>query len=219
MTKKRISKQAVQAFFDKVAVIKPSTVPGDPANCYYSKIDGSYFTHVGLEEDYKFLLRSGITEELQSAHDGKGTVSLGFSPEEQKWFGWSHRAIFGFGIGSTCKKGDCGYVPATPEELFKDVTTPDEDGWAWQKPENVEIIENGIRIKAEMVKPVGGGTPVAAKIANACDEVIDGESGEIMDFESAEPEYFDVMCGRGEWTAKTLDDAKQMAIDFAKGVS
>lgn len=25
--------------------------------------------------------------------------------------------------------------------------------------------------------------------------------------------------GRGEWTAETLEDAKQMAIDFAEGVS
>ena len=25
--------------------------------------------------------------------------------------------------------------------------------------------------------------------------------------------------GKGEWEAKTLDDAKQMAIDFANGVS
>jgi len=25
--------------------------------------------------------------------------------------------------------------------------------------------------------------------------------------------------GRGEWTAKTMDDAKQMAVDFCEGVS
>ena len=62
--------------------------------------------------------------------------SIGFCQKQQKYFGWSHRAIFGFGIGSTVKEGDCGYVPE-----------------------------------------------------------------------------------KGEWTAKTLDDAKQMAIDFAQGVS
>lgn len=62
--------------------------------------------------------------------------SIGFSEKEQKWYGWSHRAIYGFGIGSKVKKGDAGYNPE-----------------------------------------------------------------------------------KGEWVAKTLDDAKKMAIDFAEGVS
>lgn len=29
---------------------------------------------------------------------GRGT-GLGFSEKEQKWYGWSHRAIVGFGVG------------------------------------------------------------------------------------------------------------------------
>jgi hypothetical protein len=28
-----------------------------------------------------------------------------------------------------------------------------------------------------------------------------------------------IECGRGEWVAKTMDDAKQMAVDFNRGVS
>ena len=67
-------------------------------------------------------------------------VSVGYSPKEKKWFGWSHRAIFGFRPGSKCRKGSVQYVPT-------------------------------------------------------------------------------IHGGRGEWTAKTWDDAKQMAIDFAAGVS
>jgi len=35
----------------------------------------------------------------------------------------------------------------------------------------------------------------------------------------SEPEYQFMAIGRGEWTANTLDDAKQMAIDFARSVS
>lgn len=34
---------------------------------------------------------------------------VGFSEKEQKWYGWSHRARYGFGIGSKCKKGDVHY--------------------------------------------------------------------------------------------------------------
>lgn len=34
---------------------------------------------------------------------------LGFSESEQKWYGWSHRARYGWGIGDTYKKGDSGF--------------------------------------------------------------------------------------------------------------
>lgn len=33
----------------------------------------------------------------------------GFSPKEQKWYGWSHRARYGFGIGDSLDEGDAGY--------------------------------------------------------------------------------------------------------------
>lgn len=43
-----------------------------------------------------------------SANAGKGRpCSIGFCEREQKWYGWSHRAIFGFGIGDVVKEGDC----------------------------------------------------------------------------------------------------------------
>lgn len=32
--------------------------------------------------------------------------SIGYSPRNAKWYGWSHRAVAGFGVGSTVKKGD-----------------------------------------------------------------------------------------------------------------
>ena len=33
---------------------------------------------------------------------------IGFSEKEQKWYGWSHRAIYGFKIGDKCKEGQLG---------------------------------------------------------------------------------------------------------------
>ena len=33
---------------------------------------------------------------------------IGFSDKEQKWYGWSHRAIHGFKIGDKCKANDLG---------------------------------------------------------------------------------------------------------------
>lgn len=32
--------------------------------------------------------------------------SIGYSPRHAKWYGWSHRAVAGFGVGSKVKKGD-----------------------------------------------------------------------------------------------------------------
>jgi hypothetical protein len=33
--------------------------------------------------------------------------SIGYCTRNGKWYGWSHRAICGFGIGSEVKKGSC----------------------------------------------------------------------------------------------------------------
>ena len=38
--------------------------------------------------------------------DGKGTASIAFSPKTQKWYGWSHRAIYGFKIGDVVETGN-----------------------------------------------------------------------------------------------------------------
>jgi len=118
----------VTDFLKKVAYITISDIEGDNAEVYQSKFDNSYLTHVGMEDSIKHLALHDITDEL--------THGVGFSPKEGKWYGWSHRAINGFKVGSTCKKGDCHYNS-----------------------------------------------------------------------------------DRGEWTAKTMSDAKQMAQDFNEGVS
>jgi len=36
-------------------------------------------------------------------------ASIGFSEKEQKWYGWSHRAIHGHSIGEKIKKGHVVY--------------------------------------------------------------------------------------------------------------
>jgi len=87
----------------------------------------------------KFKEKHGITE-TEKRTPGSAVHSIGYSPKEKKWYGWSHRAIYGFGVGSKCKEGDCHF-------------TPKDRG------------------------------------------------------------------GKGKWTAKTIAGAKQMAKDFAEGVS
>lgn len=59
----------------------------------------------------KFFIEHGITK-VEGYKDfcknEKSIVAcIGFSEKEQKWYGWSHRAIYGFGVGYIAKKGDC----------------------------------------------------------------------------------------------------------------
>ena len=89
----------------------------------------------GLGEGFQaFLDEHGIVPERITPN--AYSCCIGFSEREQKWYGWSHRAIHGHGIGETVGPGHLAY--------------------------NEE---------------------------------------------------------RGTWTAQTLDDAKQMAIDYYRGVA
>ncbi len=56
----------------------------------------------GLE---KFLDKHGIKTGGGAEH----RATIGFSEKEQKWYGWSHRAIYGFSVGDKIKKGDIVY--------------------------------------------------------------------------------------------------------------
>ena len=66
----------------------------------YSLIDDSY---IGDSKETDMLVKRGIKPE---AHSGNSVASIGFCEKEQKWYGWSHRAIYGFGIGDKVKEGD-----------------------------------------------------------------------------------------------------------------
>lgn len=88
----------------------------------------------------------------EKANPDHNVCSIGFCEKEQKWFGWSHRAIYGFGVGDVVKKGDCTNSSGWTDEYL--AKHPEED----------------------LTLPIG-------------------------------------------FTAKTLDDARQMAIAFADSVS
>lgn len=62
--------------------------------------------YIGNPRDAHRLCRKrGIKPE--KANPGHNICSIGFCGKEQKWYGWSHRAIYGFGIGDIVKEGDC----------------------------------------------------------------------------------------------------------------
>lgn len=65
----------------------------------------------------RLVEKFGIKPELRP---GASVCTIGYSSRRRKWYGWSHRAIAGFGLGSTVKPGDvivgrfkAGYKPKT----------------------------------------------------------------------------------------------------------
>lgn len=109
-------------------------------------LDGVY---IGDIKFAKQLEKLGIKPE--PILDGE-VCSIGFSSKDNKWYGWSHRAMYGFKIGDIVKKGDCCTSSGYTDEYLKE--HPEED----------------------TILPIG-------------------------------------------FEAKTLDDAKKMAIVFAESVS
>lgn len=204
---KRISKKQLQTFIDSIARIERSERPGIDADVYVSKIDGSYLTHVGLEDDLKFFLKKGITQQIQSSFKGKETSNIGFNPTEEKWYGWSHRAIYGFGVGSTCKKGDCGYRASNKEDYRLECLN------FWGDSEysvnDAKAIFGQGEDKGELLDGVIITYTYNDKVPNK------KLRGTLYEHFSPFPEEF----GKGEWIATTLEEAKQMAIDFAESVS
>ena len=167
-------------------------------NCY-SDYSGDY---MGSAKMARFLCKKHGVRRVQKAHPDHDICSVGFNEEKQKWYGWSHRAIYGFGIGTRVKKGDCGYRPINKEDSI-------DDGirfWSDDAHLNVRVDKESIE----------DGFPGVWLTWDYSDKVenkdLHGKIGSV--FWAFPNEY-----GRGEWTARCMDDAKQMAIDFAMVVS
>lgn len=184
------------------------------------------FHPIGDEEDFD-VSNISSTEAAKSSliygdkiaqHLKNKTCSVGFSPSENKWYGWSHRAIYGFTIGSEIKKGSVAFKPSTREEELEDFLSFwdfDKDGnWTpyegWEK-DNVlykKIIKLEENVKDANSNDIG--------IYLECETFVKDDRGSFI---SKHFHPYLTYGGKGEWTAKTLEDAKQMAIDFADGVS
>lgn len=161
---------------------------------WLSKFDDSYITHVGMEDHVQFLADLEITEEL--------TRGVGFSPKENKWFGWSHRAIYGFAPGSTCKKGDCHYTGSNIKELEEDAIN------FWKNEYHINVRCEGIVTNKE-----------GDKFFDIKWEYTDDVENKDLRGITSGTQHFITKIGKGEWVAKTWKDAKKMAIDFNKSVS
>lgn len=200
----------VEEWLDLVAIKKHLSID-DPDNhsfeddrksydIYVSKFDGSYITSPEtIYNDYddyiiKQLAKHEVIEEL--------THGVGFSPKENKWYGWTHRGICGFTIGSECKKGDCHYFPKNKDDFLEQTI----EFWKEDCRENLNAIHttdaNGD--KGVLITWVYDNTIPNKKLQNR-----------ICSLFTQYPKQF----GRGEWVAETMEDAKQMAIDYNRSIS
>jgi len=181
----------VKKYLKRVAYIGKSDIHN--GGVYYSRYDDSYITRVGMEDNVKVLAEREITVEL--------THGVGFSPKDKKWYGWSHRAIYGFKVGSKCKKGDYHYNGSSLKDQEEDAIS------FWSDDAHSETHSDGI-IEQDGEKYFDIKWAYNKVCANKkLHNTIDGCLHHIKEL------------GRGEWTAKTMEDAKQMAIDFNEGVS
>jgi hypothetical protein len=177
--------------------------PGTEWKAAYSLIDGSY---IGSCKDAEYFEEKGI---MPQAIPGNHVASIGFCKEEQKWYGWSHRAVFGFGIGSKVKKGDCAYKPTDPQDMLDDMIR------FWVDDENESVTADVITKQEMDVEDPHGDRDGVGILLEV--ERIRKKDNKLLTSTHWNP-YPDKWA-RGEWEAKTIDDAKQMAIDFARSVS
>lgn len=189
--------------------LKTETFHGTPMTSAYAP-DGGY---IGTEEFAKNMEARGIQPELREPTNN--VCSIGFCDKEQKWYGWSHRAIYGFGIGSKVAKGDCAYVGATPEDLIEDRVNFFGD----ISKEKADITRAECQILADRIGIRVLHAPLIIPMVESLDEAFepDGPTPTLVDLHKDAVSI--IKCGRGEWEAATLDDAKQMAKDFAESVS
>lgn len=178
----------VFCYDDNLEILHKKTV-NDPNDVYYKHrkdstsvvycvdADGNIIGE--LTEIYNLWKRYGI--EGFHRPSGEGPFNVGYAPSTNKWYGWSHRAIKGFTIGSEVKKGDIAYQAQSLEEYMEYLKNFYDADRCYYDPSTMQI-------KIE---------------------------GSTMTITEGAPMTF----GRGEWKAESMDDAYQMAIDFAEAVS
>jgi hypothetical protein len=197
-----------------VANIMPSDIPDDDEKIYVTKFNGEYITRVGMEDNIAFLADREITEQL--------THGVGFSPKDNKWYGWSHRAIYGFTVGSTCEEGNCHYQPKDKEDFLRQVIV------FWSDPDRLNVKGEYTEEEIMYSEPVNPGEAEQKSVSSGkfqkgiyvswtYNDTIPNEKlhNTISGVFTPYPDRW----GKGEWTAKTMEDAKQMAIDFNESVS
>lgn len=164
-------------------------------------LEAESWEELRLIENYLGEKKSSKKVDFKEKHGIMQVKSgVGFSEKEQKWYGWSHRAYYGFGIGSKIKPGDIGFQASSKEEFIEDFKNIWFDK-EYHDKKTLEIKE----FKNKVIMTVNYNDKVPNKDLR----------GTIDKYEAIFPKKW----GKGEWTAKTLEDAKEMAEIFSENIS
>lgn len=83
---------------------KSEIVPGEFSDVIYTK-DGLYVGHSDIDNCIVDIIYKHRLVDLGTVKTGT-VVCIGFSPEKQEWFGWSHRGVTHYKIGDEIKPND-----------------------------------------------------------------------------------------------------------------
>jgi len=72
---------------------------------------------------HRLIVKRGIKPEKRTPESN--VCSIGFCEKEQKWYGWSHRAIYGYGIGDVIEEGSSASTSGWTDEYLAE--HPEED--------------------------------------------------------------------------------------------
>lgn len=169
----------------------------------------------------KILMDKGIWEP-EVVEDSENVCSIGYSVFDHKWFGWSHRAMHGFSIGSEVKRGDCAYTPTDKDDFLEDMINFWDDSdhlnttGKHDRDEVMESVSINLGDPEQKSVPTGEFMDGVRIEWTYSDKILNEKlRGDISGVFHTYPDSY----GNGEWTAETMEDAKQMAKDFSSGVS
>lgn len=151
-----------------------------------------------------FLIAYDITY-VDSTFKTSNVANIGFSPKNNKWYGWSHRGWCDFTIGSKVKMGDCAYVATSKEDYEKQQI----NFWCGSK-------EDGM-LNPHIINRTDKTFTIEATYSTD-PKIIPNKTirGKVWTYTC---HYPDKILGHGEWIAKTMEDARQMACDYAESVA
>lgn len=83
-------------------------------------LDGAEMLHERESTEDNLARRFGITVREKAEPDHQ-VCSIGWSPSKKKWYGWSHRAIYGFGVGDPDYSEDLESTPKKDRPKIKTI--------------------------------------------------------------------------------------------------
>ena len=200
----RIIKEMRAEFIEKFCQVTKTKWELAPDKDWYEvSMNGCYLTAGASMEKIAFsdsIINLLIEEDIHhvySTYGDKGVANYGFSDKNQAWYGWSHRGCCLFKVGSKVRKGDVAYMPKSKEDYELSMLA------FWSDPDHLQI-------------NIGNRTEDGFDIRWVYSSSIPNERmrGTVGVEHCPYPKRF----GKGEWTAENLDDARQMAFDYAENI-